>query len=154
MPPTLPGIPLEAFDAGAVSYHCVGDELVPGFSGADFEKSSAVFIMAASLFDTLKGNFQQQARPASIGDQQVAAAAQNEQRQVARARKSSCLLHLTDIPGLDEMLRRASDLDGGQRGERDVFEQKHESFSNIHTTGSRRTGMGRNHSAARAGTSR
>ena len=78
------------------------------------------------LVDTWKGNFQHQARPTGVGHHQVAAAAEDEQGQIARTRECNRLLHFAYAPGIDEIPRRASDVDGGQRRERDVFEQMHQ----------------------------
>jgi hypothetical protein len=116
----------QAFDPRTASHHRVGDKLVPGFAGAYVEKNFAILIVPAVLVDARNRDLQHQARPTGVGDHQVAAAAQNEQGQIARAREGSRLLHSTDIPGLDKILRRASDLEGGQRRERNVFEHKHE----------------------------
>jgi hypothetical protein len=80
----------------------------------------------SDLANTLNRDFQHEAQPTGVGDHQVAAAAQNEQRQIVRAREHNRLLHFTDVAGLDKILCRASDFEGGQRGERNVFKQKHD----------------------------
>ena len=48
---------------------------------------------------------------------------------ISRMRESNRLLHFLDVTGLGEISRRPSDFDGGQRCERNVFKQQHESFS-------------------------
>ena len=116
----------QAFDAGTANHHGARNEFVPGLSRAGIEKNLAVIVACGLLVDPLKRNFQHQARPPRVGDHQVAAAAQNEQRQVARARERNRLLHFADVAGLDEEPRRASYFDGGERRERNVFEQEHE----------------------------
>jgi hypothetical protein len=102
------------------------NEPVPGFAGADVENDIAVLIVSAALVDALNRDFQRQARPTGIRDHKIATPSKNQQRQVARAGECNCLLHFTDIPGLDEIPRRASDLDSRERRERDVFKQMHE----------------------------
>ena len=104
----------------------MGDEFVPGFAGAHVENNFAVFIVTAVVVDTSKSDFQDQARPTGIGDQQVASAAEDEQWQIPRTREGDCFLHLPGIAGLDEKPRRASDFEGGELRQRNVFEQKHE----------------------------
>jgi hypothetical protein len=56
----------------------VGDEPVPGLAGADVEENFSVFIVATELVDPLNCDFQDKARPSGIGDEQIAAAAENE----------------------------------------------------------------------------
>jgi hypothetical protein len=81
------------------------------------------------LINSLNRDFQHQARPTGIGDQQVTATAEDEQRKIARARECNRLLYFSDIPGFDEIPGWASDFEGGQGSERNVFEQIHNSFS-------------------------
>lgn len=119
----------EALDAGAVCAHGVRDKLVPRFAGADLEKNFAGFIVVVASVDTLNRDFEYQTGPTSVRNDEITAAAENEKKQVARACQGNGFLHLTDTLGFDEILRRASDFDGGEGRERNVFEQEHESFS-------------------------
>src|ERR1700688_1553568 len=119
----------ETFDAGAASHDGARDEFVPGFPGSHIEKNFALLILAGLLVDALKRNLQHEARPTSVGDHQVAAAAEDEERQIMGARERNRLLHFSNAFGIDEIPCRASDFDGGQWRERDVFKEKHEWFS-------------------------
>jgi hypothetical protein len=77
----------------------------------------------------LNRDFQDEARPTLISDQQVATPAQNEKGQSVGPRKRNGVLQFNDVARLDEIPRQTPDLKGGKRRERNVFEQLHESFS-------------------------
>ena len=71
----------QALDACAVRHDGVGDEAVPGFSGAHVEKNFAFVIVTGALVDAGDCDLQDQPGPAGIGHDQIAAAAQNKERQ-------------------------------------------------------------------------
>jgi len=77
---------------------------------------------STAIFSTRPG------QPASAHDQ-VAAAAKNKERQIARAREGDRFLHFCDAFGLDEIPSRTTDPNGGEWGERNVFQELHELFS-------------------------
>jgi hypothetical protein len=104
----------------------VRHESVPGFAGSNLEKNLAVFIASAALLDARNCDLQRQARPSGIGHYKVAASAQNEDRQIVGAGENYCLLHLADTLSFDKIARRASNLEGREWRERNVFQQQHE----------------------------
>src|SRR5947208_5846528 len=84
----------EALDAGALCLHRLGYEVVPRLSRAGVEESLAIYRGSGFALHTYIRNLQNQPGPASIRDKQIAATAQDKQRQAARVSKIGSLLHL------------------------------------------------------------
>ncbi len=113
VPPTVPGIPLRHSRPGAVgldrlSYKCVPiDARTCIEDHASIRRGEARHIRDADL--------EHQAGETGIGNDEVAAAAQDEQWQVSRARELNCLNDLRFALGFGEIVRRAADAKRGER---------------------------------------
>jgi len=98
------------------------NEAVPVFAGGSVEQHARPVV---PLRDPSQRNLQHQAGPAGVGDDKVAAAAQHEQRPSTRLRFRDGRAHVLLAAGFDEIPRRAADLEGGQRRQRDLLLDLH-----------------------------
>src|SRR2546421_1574397 len=89
------------------------------------------------LFDAGDGDFQHQSRPAVIGNNKIAAAAQNKQSEFSCLRECDCFLHITDRLGFDEEVGWTSEAERGERSQGNVFLKQHSWFQ--YTQGGRKS---------------
>ena len=111
----LSGDPGEALDACHVEREGVVDEGVPVFAGGDVEAAIAV------VLDAAQRDVQDEARKATVAYEQVAAAAEDKQRQAALTGPGDGGGDVVLGGGFGEVACRAADAEGGVRGERDGF---------------------------------
>src|SRR5580704_6353835 len=69
----------QAFDAGTIVSYYEAHEFVPVFPRASFEHD---FVMTVAMIDSGNSDFEREAGPARVGDDEVAAAAEHEQRKI------------------------------------------------------------------------
>ena len=84
-----------ALDACALRRDSLRDEIIPGFAGANVEQRFTVGLPCASI-NPGDAHLEDESGPTAIRYQQIAAAAQNEKRQILRSRKCDRLLHLSN----------------------------------------------------------
>lgn len=84
-------------------------------------------MLAGTLLDSGDGNLQDNTGPSGIGHDKVAAASQNKEREIFRSREGNPFAHFFRRLGFDQEPCRPSDAEGGQRRERNVFLEEHES---------------------------
>jgi hypothetical protein len=75
--------------------------------------------------DAAQGHAKDEAFESGIGDKQITAAAQHEERYAAIARPGSGFINLLFAYGLDKPARRATNAEGGEGRERLVLFKKH-----------------------------
>lgn len=125
------GNPAETLHSRAVGRDRLRDKLIPQFARPDVENRLAISITEI-LIDLCDGYFENQTRPARIGDYQIAAAAQNEQWEIPALGEVHSAFHFRNRLRLDEETRRTTDAEGGQRSQGNVFLQFHR-FTTLYT---------------------
>ena len=90
-------------------------------SRAHIEKNAACVMVAGALLNSGDRNLQHQTGPTGVGDSQVAAAFQDQKREILRAREGNGLLDLSVQLGLHQKTGWATDTESGRRSQWDVF---------------------------------
>ena len=104
-----------ALYAGEALLNGVLHEVVPGFAGADGEE------ILAEVVDSADFDLEDEAGKARIGYEEIAAAAEDEQRERVILRPSDGLRDVYRAVGFREETGRAADFEGGEGGQIDVF---------------------------------
>ena len=95
-----------------------GDEVVPPLAGGDVDRHASA--SSLSNGDAAQIDLQHDAVEAFVGDEDVAAAAEDEERLVLRGGPGHGFADLVDAFRADEKPRRTADAEGGERGERHI----------------------------------
>ena len=95
--------------------------------------SKTTSIMTVPMIDSGDSDLEHEARPAGVGDHQVAAAAEHEQRKASRLREFDGFGHFGNRRCLNEIAGRTSNLQGGERGQRHVFGDDHGRLPPLYT---------------------
>jgi len=117
----------QALDSGAILHDRLGDEVIPVDACAHAEEHGvAGGVIRSWTGDSSDRDSQHQPRPAGIGDDQVASAAQHKQRQFAGFRELRGLPNVVFSPQFRKVACRPAHLQGGQWRQRNVFLNRHE----------------------------
>jgi hypothetical protein len=109
----------EALDAGEIVLNTMRDEAVPLFSGTNDEQTGWPF------FDAANCDLQNQAGPAFVGDDEIAATAYDKEKQVIFQGERNGGLDILRVFCATEEARVAAHTEGSERGERDFFLNVH-----------------------------
>ncbi len=112
----------EAFHASTIQSKALLHEVVPGDTCADAELRSVFFFEEIKAWDA---DFEDEAVESIVGDEQVAASAENEEIDSALDRPGDGFFDFSFSSGLDKPARKAANTKRGQRSERLVFNEMH-----------------------------
>lgn len=112
------GKPAQAFNATAILAHGQSHKIIPVFTRAGVEQH--LFKVAFKLH-ACQRYFQDHTGPAAIGDDKIAATAQDKERELAGKGKGHRFGNFMFRMGINKIPCRATNLESGQRGKGDVF---------------------------------